>query len=156
MSPPSTTMHASQLLQYLRQHRLAVQASVSASGSAQAAVVGFAVSDQFEFVFDTVASTRKALNIRHNPRVALVVGGWVAGDERTAQIDGIADEPVGDELQRLKAMYYDVYPDGRDRLRWEGLIYVRVRPTWVRYSDYLANPPQIVEFATDQLRDPAG
>jgi hypothetical protein len=156
MSPPSTTMHASQLLRYLRQHRLALQASVSASGSAQAAVVGFAVSDQFEFVFDTVESTRKALNIRHNPRVALVVGGWVAGDERTAQIDGIADEPVGDDLERLTRVYYGVYPDGRDRLSWKGLIYVRVRPTWIRYSDYLASPPRIVEFTADQLVDHAG
>jgi len=39
------------LLEFLRLHRLAVQASVSAIGGAQAAIVGFAVTDQFEIVF---------------------------------------------------------------------------------------------------------
>ena len=145
-------MNASQLLRFLREHRLAVQASVSASVSAQAAVVGFAVSDRFEFVFDTVESTRKAQNIRQNARVAMVIGGWLAGDERTAQVDGVADEPSGDELERLKSVYYEVYPDGRDRLSWTGLTYVRVRPTWIRYSDFVANPPQITEFSSDDLK----
>jgi hypothetical protein len=31
------------------------------------------------------------------------------------------------------------------------LIYVRVRPTWIRYSDYNVTPPQIVEFSAEQL-----
>jgi hypothetical protein len=34
---------------------------------------------------------------------------------------------------------------------WPGLIYVRVRPTWIRYSDYNVDPPQIVEVTADQL-----
>ena len=48
------------LLDFVRSHRLAVEASVSPTGAAQAAVVGFAISEQFEIVFDTLASTRKA------------------------------------------------------------------------------------------------
>ena len=139
-------MHPRALLEFLRVHRLAVQSSVSAGGAAQAAIVGFAATDQFEIVFDTLETTRKALNLRHNPRVALVIGGWAPGDERTVQYEGVADEPSGDELERLREAYYEVYPDGPSRLSWPGLIYVRVRPTWVRYSDYNRNPPEIVEF----------
>ena len=139
------------LLQFLQSHRLAVQTSVSASGTPQAAVVGIAVSDRFEIVFDTLASTRKAINLRQNPRAGLVVGGLIAGDERTAQIEGVADEPAGEELERLKGVYYDVYPDGRSRAAWAGLIYVRVRPTWARFSDYNQAPPLIVEFARAAL-----
>jgi pyridoxine/pyridoxamine 5'-phosphate oxidase len=139
------------LLQFLQSHRLAVQTSVSASGTPQAAVVGIAVSDRFEIVFDTLASTRKAINLRQNPKAAIVVGGLIAGDERTAQIEGLADEPTGEELERLKGVYYDVYPDGRSRSAWSGLIYVRVRPTWVRFSDYNQDPPLIVEFARAAL-----
>jgi pyridoxine/pyridoxamine 5'-phosphate oxidase len=138
-------------LQFLQSHRLAVQTSVSASGTPQAAVVGIAVSDRFEIVFDTLASTRKAINLRQNPKAAIVVGGLIAGDERTAQIEGLADEPTGEELERLKGVYYDVYPDGRSRSAWSGLIYVRVRPTWVRFSDYNQDPPLIVEFARAAL-----
>jgi hypothetical protein len=36
----------------MRLHRLAVQASVSTAGVPQAAIVGFAVTDQFEIVFE--------------------------------------------------------------------------------------------------------
>jgi len=90
------------LLDFLRSHRLAVQASVSETVAPQAAVVGFAISNQFEIVFDTLASTRKAQNLRKNPKVALVIGGLLAGDERTAQYEGIADEPSGPELKQLK------------------------------------------------------
>jgi hypothetical protein len=56
-----------ELLEFLQTHRLAVQTSVSASGGPQAAVVGIAVSDRFEIIFDTLASTRKAVNLRRNP-----------------------------------------------------------------------------------------
>ncbi len=141
------------LLEFLREHRLAVEASVSASREPQAAVVGTAVTERFEVVFDTLDSTRKARNLRRNPNIALVFGGLIAGDERTAQYEGVADEPSGDELERLKKAYYAVYPDGRSRLTWPGLIYVRVQPTWIRYSDYNADPPQIVEFTAEQLVD---
>jgi general stress protein 26 len=139
------------LLDFLRGHRLAVEASVSETVAPQAAVVGFAISDQFEIVFDTLTSTRKAQNLRTNPKIALVVGGLLAGDERTVQYEGIADEPSGPELERLKQVYYTAYPDGPSRVSWPGLIYIRVRPTWLRYSDYNADPPVIVEFGAGEL-----
>src|SRR5205814_3855852 len=66
-----------------------VQSSVSALNHAQAAVVGFAVSEAFEIIFDTLDSTRKVANLRANPRIALVIGGLDAGDERTVQYEGI-------------------------------------------------------------------
>ena len=141
------------LLRFLQTQRLAVQTSNPASGMPQAAVVGIAVSDRFEIVFDTLASTRKAVNLRQNPRAAFVVGGLTEGDERTAQVEGIADEPSGEELERLKGVYYHVYPDGPSRLSWPGLIYFRVRPNWIRFSDYTQDPPLIVEFTREQLDD---
>jgi len=138
------------LLAFLREHRLAVQASISAAGP-QAAVVGFAITDQFEIVFDTLGSSRKAQNLRRNPKLAVVISGVTPGDERTVQYEGVADEPSGAELERVKAVYYAVHPDGPSRLAWPGLTYVRVRPTWIRYSDYSIDPPEIIEFHTEQL-----
>ena len=73
------------LLEFMRSEKYAVQASVSRGGAPQAAVVGIVVSDRFEIVFDTVASSRKAANLRVNPAVALVIGGTRDGDERTVQ-----------------------------------------------------------------------
>ena len=144
-------MDSTKLLAFIRQYRLAIQASVGTAGAPQAAVVGFAITNQFEIVFDTLESTRKVQNLRRNPHVALVIGGVSEGDERTVQYEGIADVPAGEELERLKTMYYRVYPDGPSRLSWPGLIYVRVRPTWIRFSDFTQNPPEIVEFRADHL-----
>ena len=140
-------MKRDELVRFLRRYKLAVQASVAADGSPQAAVIGFAVSDALEIVFDTVESTRKYRNLRAEPRIALVIG-W---DEITAQIEGIADFPAGAELERLRECYFVAYPDGRDRLAWPGITHERVRPSWIRYSDFTQDPPHIVEIHADQL-----
>jgi general stress protein 26 len=142
-------MTRNDLIQFLRRYKLAVQASVARGGAPQAAVVGFAVSDSLEIVFDTVTTSRKYQNLRAEPRIALVIG-W--DDEITAQIEGLADFPAGDELDRIRECYFVVYPDGRDRLSWPVITHVRVRPTWVRYSDFTRDPPHIVELGSEQLR----
>jgi pyridoxine/pyridoxamine 5'-phosphate oxidase len=67
-------MTREQLLGFVRSHRLCVEASISPSGAPQAAVVGFAVTDALEIVFDTVGTTRKMQGLRRDPRIALVVG----------------------------------------------------------------------------------
>ena len=126
-------MNSIELLSFLRRHRLCVQSSVTATGAPQAAVVGYAASDDLELVFDTLSSTRKAHNLRRDPRVALVVG-W--NDDQTVQIEGIADEPCGEELTRLKRVYFAAFPDGVERQAWPGIAYFRVRPRWARYSDF--------------------
>jgi general stress protein 26 len=126
-------MTRADLLTFLRCHRLCVQASASPSSAPQAAVVGFAVSDELEIVFDTIGTTRKMTHLRSNPRIALVIG-W--DDEQTAQIEGIADEPAGADLARIKNVYFSAWPDGVDRQSWKDITYVRVRPTWARYSDF--------------------
>jgi len=135
------------VLEFMRSHSLAVQASVSPVDAPQAAVVGFIVTDDFEVVFDTVNTTRKVANLRRNARCALVIGGIINGDERTVQLEGIADEPTGSDLERLKELYFVRFPDGRERQHWPGLMYVRVRPRWLRFSDFNQSPPAIAEFS---------
>ena len=123
-----------------------MQASVSRFGSAQAAAVGVIVTDDFEIFFDSAGESRKVENLRRNPRIAFVIGGTAAGDERTVQYEGVADEPTGTELDRLKALYFESFPDGRDRQSWPGITYIRARPTWIRFSDFGSDPPEIIEF----------
>lgn len=140
-------MKRDQLLRFLRRHKLAVEASRTPDGAPQAAVVGYAVTDSLELVFDTLSTTRKFANLTADARVALVIG-W---DQLTVQLEGTADFPVGDELERLKECYFGAYPDGRDRLAWPGITHVRVRPTWARYSDYSKDPPEIWELTAAEL-----
>jgi pyridoxine/pyridoxamine 5'-phosphate oxidase len=136
-------MTRDELVPFLQKQRLGIQSTVSPAGDPQAAVVGIAVTPELEIIFDTVDSTRKCRNLRANPKIALVIG-W--DDEITVQIEGIADEPQGAERDRILEAYFNVYPDGRDRLKWAGITHIRVRPTWIRYSDFRV-PQQIVEFA---------
>ena len=67
-------LHAD-ILRFMKSHRWAVEATATPGARPQAALVGFAVTPQLEVVFDTLTSTRKAANLRENPRVALVIGG---------------------------------------------------------------------------------
>jgi hypothetical protein len=126
------------ILAFLRKQRLGVVATRTPDGAPQAAVVGIAVTDELDIIFDTLDTTRKLLNLRGDARVALVIG-W--DDSQTVQIDGIADEPSGDELERIKAVYFAAWPDGPTRLSWPGITYVRVRPTWIRMTDFRVSPP---------------
>ena len=146
-----TTPDRSTILRFLQTHRLASVSSVGPAGGPQAAAVGIAASDSFEIVFDTLSSSRKAHNFAREPRVAMVIGGLQEGEEQTVQLEGVADVPSGGELERLKQVYYATWPDGPSRLSWPGLIYVRVRPTWLRYSDYRTADPVIVELDAWQL-----
>jgi general stress protein 26 len=137
-----------ELLAFLRKHRLAIEASHDPSRGPQAAVVGFAVSDDLEIVFDTLTTSRKYRNLMADPRIALVIG-W--DHEATAQVEGIVDIPTGDERERIRACYFAVYPDGRERMKSPDLVHIRVRPTWVRHSDFAADPPRIVELTGAEL-----
>ena len=139
-------MTRSELLKFIHSHSLAVQATVSPLSAPQAAVVGFVITDDFEIFFDTIDVNRKVNNIRRNSKIAFVIGGWINGDERTVQYEGIADEPTGSELERLKEIYFGRFPDGHERQKWPGLTYFRVRPTWIRYSNFNAIPEENIEF----------
>jgi pyridoxine/pyridoxamine 5'-phosphate oxidase len=137
-------MTRSQLIAFMKTMKYAVQASIAAppGDAPQAAVVGVAVSDEGELVFDTMGDTRKAANLRANPKIALVM----YEGEKTVQIEGVADEPTGDELARAKAVYFAKFPDGVDREAWKGITYFRVKPTWIRFSDFGTSPLTIVEL----------
>jgi pyridoxine/pyridoxamine 5'-phosphate oxidase len=137
-----------ELLAFLRRHRLCVQASVAASGGPQAALVGFAVSDALEIVFDTTGATRKMQNLRRDARVAIVVG-W--DEEQTVQMEGVADEPVGAELDALKKVYFRAHPYGVSRQSVPDIAYVRVRVTWARFSDF-RGAGRVVEWGEADLR----
>jgi uncharacterized protein YhbP (UPF0306 family) len=127
------------LRDFLRGQTYAVVASTADDGSAQAAVVGIAVSDACEIIFDTLGETRKARNMRRDARVAITL--W--DRERTVQLEGVADEPSGQEREAVLSVYFARFPDGKSRLSWAGLTHFRVRPTWVRFSDFSADPPLV-------------
>jgi general stress protein 26 len=85
--------------------------------------------------------TRKCQNLRLNPNIAFVIG---CDEEITLQYEGEAEEPKGIELERYKEVYFEKWPDGVERENWPDITYFRVRPKWIRYSDFKV-PGQISE-----------
>ena len=135
-------MTPAELADFVRVSRLAVLATKAPDGSVQAALVGVAMSDDGEIVFDTLATSRKFRNMLHEPQVALVVG-WAG--EVTVQCEGAADVLSGVDLERCRGVYFASFPDGRDRAADPDIRYVRVRPRWVRRSDFSTAPARIDE-----------
>jgi pyridoxine/pyridoxamine 5'-phosphate oxidase len=129
---------------FIRRHKYAVVSTLHASGAPQSAVVGIAVTPFCEIVLDTLSTSRKFANIARDRRVAVVVG-WE--NEQTLQLEGVADAPEYGELDRIKQAYFEAWgEEGRQRQGWPGIAYMRIRPLWLRFSDYNLNPPRAEEL----------
>jgi len=138
-------MTEADLYSFLAKQRLGVLGTIGSSGAPQAALIGIAVTEKLEIVFDTVKSSRKYPNLIARPACSFVVGGWSAG-EQTVQYEGVAEELGSPDLEHYQETYFKIYPDGPARMSWPGIVYFVVRPTWIRYSDFDQNPPLIHEF----------
>lgn len=131
----------------MKEHGLMVVSTVSADGKPQAAVVEFGETDDFTLIIDTLKSSRKYKNLQTNRNVAVVVG-W--DNDITVQIDAIAHELSGAELQEAKQPYFAKNPRAKE---WESnpdIAYFAFKPTWIRYSDVSKKPWLIEEFTLGQ------
>ena len=137
-------MKKEELFDFIAKHDLAVLASVSPSQGPQAALMGIAVTEELEIVFDTLKTSRKYRNLILNPRIAFVIG-WE--NEITVQYEGQAEELHEPTLPLYKEIYFQKWPDGREREKWPDICYFRVRPTWIRYSDFNKQTYGMVELA---------
>ena len=133
------------LYTFLAKCKLGVVSTIGPTGTPQSALMGIAVTEQLEIVFDTVKSSRKYPNLSARPACSFVIGGWNTG-EQTVQYEGMAEELKSPELERYQEIYFQAYPDGPSRLTWPGIVYFVVRPTWIRYSDFDQRPPLVREF----------
>jgi hypothetical protein len=135
------------LYEFIAERALGVLGSISAEGMPQSALIGIAVTEELEIIFDTLDSTRKYRNLTSNANASVVIG-WEG--EKTVQFEGEAFLPKGEELQRYKEVYFAKWPDGPSRQSWPGLVYFVVRPRWIRYSDFDQRPPFIDEHVFDR------
>ncbi len=127
-------MNLAGLMKYVRAHRSGVVASVHSDGGPEAAYLEIAVTDGGELVFDTPPTSRKAMNIERDPRVALVLGG---ADGTTLQCEGSADRPDGADWDRCRAAYVTAFPEYAPDDPGSQLF--RVRVGWARYGELREN-----------------
>ncbi len=126
-------MDRAEIYDFMCQQSHAVLATVSQGGRPEAAYVEVAVTPELEIIFDTIDITRKCANLRQNAQIAFV---FASREPRTLQYEGVTDEPQGEELERVKAFYFSRCPLGANREGWPGLTYFRVKPRWIRMSNY--------------------
>jgi len=125
-----------------------VIATAGLGGKPEAALMNIAVTPELEIIFETTDATRKFANLKTNSRVSIVVG-WDGGE--TLQYDGVADEPEGRDQAEAQRLFLAAFPQKTSHQNWPGNRYFRVRPLWVRFSNY--TPPRKVEefrFATEE------
>ena len=128
---------------FLIKCKLGVLGTIGGENRPQSSLVGIAVTDTLEIIFDTVKSSRKYGNLIAKPACSFVVG---RDGEQTVQYEGEAKELTGSELDRCQKIYFAAWPECRSHLSWPGIVYFVVRPRWIRYSDYDQTPPLIEEF----------
>ncbi|HEX5112379.1 MAG TPA: pyridoxamine 5'-phosphate oxidase family protein, partial [Saprospiraceae bacterium] len=117
---------------FISKYKHAVVSTVTADQHSESAVVGIVVTPDLKIFFDTSNGSRKFKNIMSNPSTSVVV--W--SDEQTAQLEGFARAPTGNELNELLKTYFQSFPDGRERQSWPDIAYVVVDVKWVKYSDF--------------------
>lgn len=130
------------ILDFIRKQKLAVISTVGVNGKPESAALEFGETNDLELIIDTFTSSRKYKNIQTNNQVAFVIG-W--DDDITVQYEGLAEEVVGDSAKRYKEAYWRKNPEAK---RWdsrEGIAYIKVKPTWIRYSDLNKDPWEVFE-----------
>lgn len=129
--------------QLLAKTNLMTISTLAADGRPQAAVVEFAHTPELEIILDTYNTSRKYANLQRDPRAALVIG-W--DDRVTVQYEGLAEEPTGAELERCKDIYFAKNPRAKNWEHEPTIAYLKITPTWIRYSDLTTRPWDITEF----------
>ncbi len=136
-------MNKKDLLNFIRKNKLAVLSTVTPDNKSQSAVLEFGETDDLELIFDMFKSSRKYNNLIKNKNVSIVIG-W--DDNITVQYEGVAEELTGEKAKKYKEAYWKKNPEAKRWENREGIIYVKVAPKWIRYSDLNQNPWHILEI----------
>jgi uncharacterized pyridoxamine 5'-phosphate oxidase family protein len=132
------------ILDFLHDHPLAV-ISTASNNKPQSAVVAFAELDSLELIFETFIGTRKYKNLQKNNWVSLAIG-WNPKMHITVQYEGTASEVGEKEVEEyIKVFLAKDTPCTEEFLRHGHGKLFKVKPKWIRYSDYTGLKPKIVE-----------
>lgn len=136
-------MDKQKIEEFLKKNDLGVLATANKKGKTQAAVMAYVFKDNLLFVF-TETTTRKYKNIVENNQVSLIVGGFK--DDPTVQIDGTIAELGLDEGGKIKESVLNLHPEWKGYFDSPNGRWFAIKPSWMRYSDFSANPPEVLEI----------
>ena len=114
----------SEIAELLLSQKLAVLATQSSGGSSYSSLIAFAATDDLQkIVFATPKATRKFANIKHNPRVSLLIDNRSNNekdfhDAKAVTVMGAAERIDPDTSpSEMKSLYLSKHPYLEDFLR---------------------------------------
>lgn len=140
-----STQQKTILLEYLKTQLLGVLATVNEGGEPQAALVGITELPDVKLIFGTSNTTRKYKNLQNNPHVAIGIGHDIEAGT-TVQYEGVAQELAGEELATYREVHLAKNPRARKFAMADSQRWFLVTPTWIRYTNVAAKPPEIFEL----------
>ncbi|MDE2466304.1 MAG: pyridoxamine 5'-phosphate oxidase family protein [Alphaproteobacteria bacterium] len=128
------TLSIVEVYNFLGRRNLGVISTVSEQGTPEAALINYGVTEHLELILETLQTSRKYKNLYRNPNMAMVVG---TGKEcLTCQYEGVVSWPSDAALPGLLDIYFAARPEGLLHRGWPDLVYLLVRPIWIRISNY--------------------
>lgn len=131
------------ILEFIKRQKLAVISTVSIDNKPESAVLEFGQTNELELIFETFTSSRKYKNLLTNQHVSFVIG-W--DENMTVQYEGVAEELNSDNALPYKQIYWEKNPHAKRWASREGIVYFKVKPTWIRFSDLNKHPWDISEI----------
>ena len=133
-----------EVLNFIKKNKLAVVSTVSSDGSPQSAVVEFGELEDLTIIIDTLKTSRKYTNLSFNKNASIVIG-W--DDDITVQVDTVAVELSGKELEKAKQAYFAKNQRAKEWETMANIAYFAFKPKWLRYSDVSKQPWTVEEFS---------
>lgn len=137
------TMRVTELYDFLVKCDSGVVSTIGSEGEPQSARVYIVATPELQLIFYTLQTNRKCLNLRRDPRIAAAVG---LEDKWTIQYEGLAMEANEYTHAEVRKIYMHARPQQAGMLNWPGLTFFRVKPIWIRFSDY-GQPWRIEEMS---------
>jgi general stress protein 26 len=108
----------------------------------QSAFIYYDADEDFSIYFPTIVNTRKDQNIQAHNKVAFTVS--TINPPRTVQIEGVAEQITDKEMiEAVMANYMDIATYQMKHAapitkleRGKGVLVYKIRPTWLRWSDF--------------------
>ncbi len=125
--------------------KLCVLSTIGRYKHPESAVMAYAMMDDLSVVLTTHDDSRKYHNIKRNPNVALTFGWDLEG--QNVQYEGTAK--LVEESEEIERIYDKANPEhGRFR-DLPGMVFVLIKPRWIRFSDFSTFHPKIKEMKFD-------
>ncbi len=129
--------------QFIKAHQLAVISTVNKDAKPESAVIGFALTEDFNLIFGTFSTSRKYINLQSNSSIAVVIG-WDQG--KTVQLEGTVSEVTEPrEIDVSITSHLSKIPNVAKFLERPDERLFKIKPTWVSYSDLSVDPWDITE-----------